>query len=101
MIIERNEFRLKFGKAKEAIAIWTNILNEFKNHKESPRMRLMTDLSGPAYTIIVELELKSLIDYGAKNYQWMTNNTAHELYQQFIPLCDSAQRTMYHIECEI
>jgi len=101
MIIERNEFRLKFGKAKEAIDIWTKILNELKKQKDAPRARMMTDLTGPAYTIVLEIELRSFIDIGVKNYQWMTNEAAHELYGQFIPLCDSAHRTMYNIECEI
>ena len=101
MIIERNEFRLKFGKAREAIDLWTKILAEFKKQKDSPHTRLLTDLTGPAYTIVLEMELKSFIDIGVKNYNWMTNEAAHELYKQFIPLCKSAHRTMYNIECEI
>lgn len=100
MIIERNEFRLKFGKAKEAIDIWKRILAEFKKSNNTPHLRMLTDLTGPAYTLVVELELKSLMDLGMKNYQWMVNEEVAKMYQEFVPLCESAFRTMYKIEAE-
>lgn len=101
MIVERNEFRLKFGKAKDAIGIWKEILSIYKGSKDAPQIRLMSDMTGPAYTIVLELQIKSLIDFGLKNYQWMTNEKVAALYQQFIPLCESSHRTLYNIEDEI
>lgn len=100
MIIERMEFRLKFGKAKEAIEIWKKILEEFKKHKDAPRMRMLTDITGTSYTLVLELELRSLIDMGFKNYQWMTTENVAELYKQFVPLCDSSCCTLYNLEAQ-
>jgi len=101
MIIERNEFRLKFGKAKEAIAIWKEMLEEGKQMGDKmPTMRLLSDISGPAYTIVMELFLKSISDVGPKTYIWMTTPKYQELYQKFIPLCESAERTYFRIEAE-
>ena len=49
MIVERNEFRLKFGKAKEGIALWKQMIEELKkNERFSVKVRLLTDLTGSA-----------------------------------------------------
>ena len=102
MIIERNVFRLKFGKAKEAIAIWKELMETAKKaNLASHEMRLLSDLSGPAYTLEVELHLKSFMDMNPKQAVWATTPAFQELYQRFIPLCDSAQRTYYKIESMI
>jgi hypothetical protein len=101
MIIERNEFRLKFGKAKEAIAIWKEIIESGKGISEKmPEMRIMTDISGEAYTLIVEMQLKNFSDINPKNYVWVTHQKFQELYQKFIPLCESSHRTYFNIEAE-
>ena len=101
MIIERNIFHLKFGKAKEALVLWNEMLDVLKKLDGHPAMRMMTDLSGTSYTLIVEINLKSFMDINPKNYQWVTNTETQALYQKFIPLCDSAQREYYKIEMEI
>jgi hypothetical protein len=101
MIIERNEFHLKFGKAKEAIAIWKEIFESGKLLPEKmPEMRMMTDISGDAYTLIVEMKLKTFSDINPKNYTWVTHEKFQELYQKFIPLCESSHRTYFNIEAE-
>jgi hypothetical protein len=101
MIIERNEFCLKFGKAKPAIELWKQILNEMKNQKNVPKIRILTDLTGPSYTLVLELELRNLLDFAHKNYQWMISDKIRELYEEFKPLCDSAHRTLYKLEYEM
>ena len=100
MMIERNEFRIKFGKMKDALALWEEIIAEFKSSKDSVHARILTDLTGPAYTLVVELELRDFIHLGLKNYQWMTKTRAAELYQKFVPLCESSLRTLYKVEYE-
>jgi hypothetical protein len=99
MIIEKNTFYLKFGKAKEAIAIWKKILEESKkSNLKSPEMRLLSDISGSAYTLVLEMHIGSMIDINSKHVVWATHPTFQELYQQFIPLCDRAERAYYKIE---
>jgi len=99
MMIERNEFRIRFGKMKEAKSIWTEIFGLMKADKDV-KVRLLTDITGPAYTLVLELELRDFIHIGLKNYKWMTNTRIAELYQQFVPICESSERTLYNIEYE-
>lgn len=101
MIIEQNIFQLKFGKAKEAIAIWKQIGEVMKQDERfNTPMRILTDLTGPAYTLILELYLRSYLEIDPMMYTWKTNHQAHELYLQFIPLCESGRRELYKIEME-
>ncbi len=99
MIISRVVFNLKFGKAKEAIAIWKEIYAGAKKTVNPPQMRLMSDMSGTCYRIVHELHLKSFLNLNAVNAMWMNTDEIRELYKKFIPLCDSATREMYKIEC--
>ena len=100
MIIERNVFHLKFGKAKEAIAIWKELLDACKKTENLsfPEMRLLSDLSGPSYTLVVEMHLKSFMDMNPKQAIWATTESLQTLYHKFIPLCESASREYYRIE---
>jgi hypothetical protein len=101
MIIEQNIFHLKFGKAKEAIEIWKQIGEVMKKDgRFNIRMRILTDLTGPAYTLIFELNIHSYMEINPMMYVWKTNQQARELYQQFIPLCESGHRELYKIEME-
>jgi hypothetical protein len=97
MMIERNEFRIRFGKMKEAKAIWLEICQSLKSDKDI-KIRMMTDLTGPSYTLVVESELKDFIHIGLQQEKWKSNNRIVELYQQFIPICESSERVLYHLE---
>ncbi len=100
MMIERNEFRIKFGRMKEALALWKEMIAEMSKIKDGPKVRVMTDISGPSYTLVLEVQLRDFIHIGLKNYQWMSQEKVAELYQKFVPLCESSERTLYKIEQE-
>lgn len=103
MMIERNVFHIRFGRMKEAKTIWLEIVKAMNSGTQDRkdkefRVRMMTDLTGPSYTLVVETELRDFLHIGFQTYQWMTNSKAVELYQQFIDLCNSSERTLYHLE---
>ncbi|MCY7409651.1 MAG: hypothetical protein LH473_05205 [Chitinophagales bacterium] len=98
MIVERNKFRLRFGKAKEGIALWKQMIDELKkNERFSSKVRLLTNLTGSSYTLVMELDLKGFNKLNPAYYFWKINRGAKELYQQFIQLCDSADQQLYKI----
>ena len=98
MIIERNTFHLKYGRAKESIAIWKQVLEVAKEH--GMRCRLMTDVTGPSYTLILDVFLKGWTDIGPKTYYWFTDEKFRQLYEQFKPMCEWAEREYFKIEFE-
>lgn len=99
MMIERNEFRIKFGKMKEAKALWLQMV-EILNPKMDAKLRLLTDLTGPAYTLVLESELKDFPHLALQQEVWKANSRVAELYRQFTEICDGSQRILYHLEYE-
>jgi hypothetical protein len=59
MYIERNEFQLKFGGAKEALPMWKEYLSRVQGRDKNIHCRLLTDVSGPGYLIILEIEYET------------------------------------------
>jgi hypothetical protein len=64
MIVVRNVFKLKFGKAREAVTLWKQgIAIADRVGFEKSSTRLLTDLVGPFYTLVMESTHESLGDY--------------------------------------
>ena len=60
MIVARNVFQLKFGKAREALAVMKEGLAIQKRLGSDASYRLLTDLTGPHYTLILEVTVPIL-----------------------------------------
>ena len=101
MIISRNAFTLQFGQAKPAIAIWKEIMDHSKGKPESPHMRLLTDVSGPNYTLVIEVNLRSFTDFGPSSHVWSTNEKIRELYPKFTPLCLAGTHDLYYLQHQV
>jgi len=98
MIVVRNVFKIRFGKAKEAIQAWKEILLLAKKLGfGSKSNRLMTDLVGDFYTVVFENEFASLADFenGAKGI--MANPEWQAAYAKIVALTDSGYREIFNI----
>ncbi len=96
MILVRDVFYLKFGKAKEAKALLkegTALIG--KIGYSAPRF--LTDFTGKSYRLIMESQWKSLGEweetlksaFGDKNWQ--------DWYQKFVPLVETGEREILTI----
>ena len=65
MIVVRNVFRLKFGKSREAVALVKEGLAIQKKAVGGLDFstRLLTDVTGPFYTLVLELTVPSLATF--------------------------------------
>jgi hypothetical protein len=95
MIIVRNTFRLKFGKAREALAIMKEGLAIQKRAGVDVSQRLLTDMTGPFYTIVLELTLPSLTALEEMMPKVMGDKDWQANYQKFLPLVESGQREIF------
>jgi hypothetical protein len=95
MIVVRNVFQLKFGKAREALAVMKDGIAIQKRLTPEASPRLLTDLTGAHYTLVLELTAPSLaaLDtiipriFGDKDFQ--------ENYQKLVPLVESGHRELF------
>ena len=97
MIIVRNTFRLKFGKAREALAIMKEGLAIQKRAGVEVSQRLLTDLTGTFYTITLELTLPNLAAMETTLATVMGDKDWQANYQKFVAFVDSGYREVFTI----
>ncbi len=67
MIVVRNVFRLKFGQARQAVALWREGREVMRRAGSKGSPRLLTDLVGQSYTLVFENTTTA----------WPTSNRGH------------------------
>ena len=94
MILVRVTFQAQFGKAGEIIELL----------KQEPpleaRGRLLTDLSGPFDTVVLETVVDSIDDYFRQLQEMFANQEMSEAMRQAYRLIASGTREFYTIEAE-
>ena len=97
MIVVRNVFRLKFGKAKEAVAIMKEGLAIQKRAGSDLPSRLLTDLTGSFYTIVLEITAPNMAALEASMPKVMGDKDWQANYQKIGPLIESGYREIFTI----
>jgi hypothetical protein len=99
MILVRNVFQLKIGKAKESIALWKEGLALAQKlgyaHSNS---RLLTDVAGASfYTLVVEFEFESAAEWEGKSMAVMGKPEWQSWYAKVQPFIDGGHREVFSI----
>ena len=97
MIVIRNAFRLKFGKAREALAVMKEGLAIQKRLVPVASARLLTDVTGPHYTLVLELTAPNLAAFEAEMPKIFGDKDFQANYQKLIPLVESGHREIFTI----
>jgi hypothetical protein len=99
MIVIRNVFRLKFGKAKEAIALIKEgmAIQQRAGTGDDFSTRLLTDVTGPFYTIVWEVSVPSLAAFEEAAPRLMSDKDWQANYQKLGALVDSGYREVFSI----
>ncbi len=96
MILVRNTFQVKFGRMKEARELWKEGVKMIPS-SDTGLPRLLTDLTGQYYTLVLETTHKDLGAYEASMRSEMSQPGMGAWYQKFIPLVDSGHREIFTI----
>ena len=97
MIVVRNVFRLKFGKAREAVAIMKEAVSIQKKLGSDISARILTDLTGDFYTLVLELTVPSLSALESTQPRLMGDKDWQANYQKLVPLVESGPREIFTI----
>ena len=97
MVVIRNVFRLKFGKAKEAVALLKEGVAIQKKAGATFQSRILTDVTGPFYTLVLEITVPSLGSFEAEAPRYMGDKDFQANYQKVIPLVDSGYREVFTV----
>ena len=97
MVVVRNVFRLKFGKAREALAIMKEGMAIQKRAGVDVQPRLLTDLTGPFYTLVLELTVPNLGTFESYTPKLFGDKEWQASYQKMTPLVESGYREVFTI----
>jgi hypothetical protein len=96
MILVRDVFQLRFGKAREAKALWKKGAAISKKLGYGPG-RGMVDLVATYYTFVLETTYKNLADYEKALKKVLGTKEWGSWYQKFMQLAESGHREIYTI----
>ena len=96
MIVVRDIFQLKFGKAKDALALMKEAQPMMSKNGYSVD-RIMTDFTGPYYTLVMESSYGSLSHYDKAYKTEVAEDEWKKWYQRFVPLVESGRREIYTV----
>jgi hypothetical protein len=99
MIVVRNVFQLKFGKAREAIALIKQGVAIQKRALAGVDFstRLLTDVTGSNYTLVLELTVPNLATFETSAPRLFGDKDWQANYQQMVPLVESGHREVFTI----
>ena len=98
MIVVRNVFRLKFGAAKEALVAFKEIGEVAKKSGFADgSFRVLTDLVGSYYTLVLETSHQSLADYERVSTSGMSDENWRAAYKKFTPYVESGYREILSV----
>jgi hypothetical protein len=97
MILVRDVFRLKFGKARDAQAAFKDLSAKARTSTGAKSMRMLADLVGPYYTMVFESTYDNLSSYEKFSQQGMSDPEWRTAYQKFVPLVDSGYREIFTV----
>jgi hypothetical protein len=98
MIVVRNVFKLKFGRAREAIDLWKQGIEiGGRAGMSKGSARVLTDLVGPFYTLVLETTHDSLGDYEKTAKGLMDNKEWKAWYAKVLEVTEGGYREVYSI----
>jgi hypothetical protein len=95
MILVRDVFQAKYGKSNEFVDLLKEGRQKFPNTYAD---RVLTDASGPFYTVVAETEVKSLGDWERRVAEYYASPEFGQWFTRMTALVESGKREFFNIE---
>ena len=99
MMLIREVFQAKYGKAGELVRLMKEMDESFAMQGIASA-RILTDLTGPFDTVVVESVVESLDNYFGKMFEMFANADQAQQFNPMADLVESGRREIYTIEAE-
>jgi len=96
MILVRNVFRLKFGKARDAREAMKHLIAINRRLGFAQETRVLTDVTGPFYTLVLEMSFPSMAEL-ERGQSTMSDAEWKDAYAKFVPLVESGHREIFSV----
>ncbi len=95
MILVRDVFQAKYGKGGELVALFKDARQHWSAKYGD---RILTDASGPFYTVVTETTMESLAEWERRIAEVFSLPEFGEWFARMTPLVESGRREFYNIE---
>jgi hypothetical protein len=97
MVLVRNVFKLKFGKARDGVAAMKEQVALMRRLNKDIQVRVLTDLTGDFYTLVLEMTMPDIAAFDANAKKIMGDPQWEAGYQKFIPFVESGHREIFNV----
>lgn len=99
MLIARQVFHAKYGRGDELVALFQEFNKRMQDVSGgmAARFRILTDVSGPFFTVVTEVEVESLGDWEGRFRESMDQPWMAEWFGRMVPLVESGSREFYNV----
>ena len=98
MLRARQVFQATYGRGDELVALFQEFNQRMRDESErSPQFRILTDASGPFFTVVTETEVESFADWESGFREAMERPWMEEWFSRMMPLVESGSREFYTI----
>ena len=98
MIVERIVFQGKYGKGDELVALFKEFAKVAPPSSMGRNPRLLTDRSGPFFTIVAEAEWENFAEWEKAFGRLFSDAKVRGLLERMTPLIESGRREFYNVE---
>lgn len=95
MIVIQDTFNLKYGKARDAKAVWQEMKSIMQTDPSFNVPHMMTDLTGQSYRLVMQSQYASLSEFENSLSKVFSNKDWQAAYQKFVPLIESGHREIF------
>jgi hypothetical protein len=98
MLLARQVFQAKYGRGDELVALFQEFNTRMRDAGGSwPRFRILTDASGPFFTVVTEVEADDFAAWEQGFSEAMAQPWMSDWFGRMMPLVESGSREFYHV----
>ena len=97
MLVARQVFQAKYGHGDDLVALFKEFNTRMQESGGKPRFRILTDASGPFFTVVTEVEVESFSTWENDFREQMGQPWMGEWFSRMQPLVDSGSREFYNL----
>lgn len=98
MMVARQVFQAKYGRGDELVALFKELNVRLQEGGEAGvSFRILTDASGPFFTVVTETEVENLAAWEGGFREAMSQPWMEEWFGRMMPLVESGSREFYNV----
>jgi hypothetical protein len=98
MLVARQVFQAKYGRGDELVTLFQELNTRMQDVGETAlRFRILTDVTGPFFNVVTEVEVESLAAWEGSFREAMNQPWMGEWFSRMMPLVESGRREFYNI----